>query len=235
MSPSALSVIIPTYNERDSLPTLLDRLARVAAHVSLEVVIVDDGSPDGTGELADRLARKAPMPVRVVHRPQKAGLASAVIDGVRLSQGAIVTVMDADLSHPPELLAALAAAVADGADGAVASRYVPGGGIEAWSPFRRVLSCGATWLARAGLGLAIRDPLSGYFAVRRELLTGGAYRRLGYKLLMEILAAHPGARVVEIPYRFVDRQQGSSKLSAREMCDFLRLLARLRRERSPWS
>lgn len=231
----ALSVIVPTYNERDSLPILIDRLAHVAAGVVLEVVIVDDDSPDGTGALAEELARTSPMPIRVVHRPGKAGLASAVMDGVAVSRGATVTIMDADLSHPPELLPDLAQAVADGADVAVASRYVPRGGIEAWPLLRRLVSRGATALARVGLGLSVRDPLSGFFAARRTLLTGGTYRRLGYKLLMEILAIHRRARVVEIPYRFVDRGQGASKLSPGEIVDFLRLLAHLRRERGPWN
>ena len=235
MIPPTLSVIVPTYNERDSLPILIDRLAKVAAGVVLEIVIVDDGSPDGTGALAEHLARTAPMLIRVVHRPGKGGLASAVMDGVAVSQGATVTVMDADLSHPPELLPQLVAAVVNGADVAVASRYIARGGIEAWPLLRRVVSRGATWLARAGLGLTVRDPLSGFFAARRDLLTGGVYRRLGYKLLMEILATHRRARVVEIPYRFVDRGQGTSKLSPGEIVDFLRLLAHLRRERGPWS
>ncbi len=235
MAPPALSVVVPTYNERDSLPALIDRLAGVAARVVLELVIVDDGSPDGTGGLAEMLARTAPIPVRVLHRPGKAGLASAVLDGVVAAQGGTVTVMDADLSHPPELLPALAAAITDGADVAIASRYVPHGGIEAWPVLRRAVSWGATWLARAGLGLSVRDPLSGYFAVRRDLLTRGNYRRLGYKLLMEVLVRHRGARVVEIPYRFVDRKQGTSKLSAGEIVDFLRLLVQLRRQRSPWN
>src|SRR3990170_3121300 len=235
MTPPALSVIVPTYNERDSLPILINRLASVAAGVVLEVVIVDEGSPDGTGALAEELARPAPMPIRVVHRPGKAGLASAVMDGVAVSRGATVTVMDADLSHPPELLPDLAAAVADGADVAVASRYVPRGGIEAWPLLRRIVSRGATGLARMGLGLSVHDPLSGFFAARRTLLTGGEYRQLGYKLLVEILATHRRARVVEIPYRFVDRGHGTSKLSPREIVDFLRLLVHLRGKSGPWN
>ena len=235
MIPPVLSVIVPTYNERDSLPVLIDRLAHVAARVAFEVVIVDDGSPDGTGAMAEELARTAPVPIRVVHRAGKGGLASAVMDGVSVAQGATVTVMDADLSHPPELLPELAAAVADGADVAVASRYIAHGGIESWSLLRRIVSRGATGLAKVGLGLSVRDPLSGFFAARRTLLTGGAYRQLGYKLLMEILATHRGARVVEIPYRFVDRGQGTSKLSLGEIADFLRLLVYLRRRNKPWN
>jgi len=235
MTPAALSVIVPTYNERDSLPVLLARLAHVAPGVVREVVVVDDGSPDGTGALAEELARTAPVPIRGVHRPGKAGLASAIMAGVAVASGATVTVMDADLSHPPELLPDLAAAIAGGADIAVASRYVPGGGIEAWPVLRRIVSRVATALTRVGLGLPMRDPLSGYFAVRRTMLTADAYRQLGYKLLMEILATHRRARVVEVPYRFVDRGRGASKLSSGEIVNFLRLLVDLRLRHRPWN
>ncbi len=224
----ALSVIVPTYNERDSLPLLVSRLRGVHRRLPLEVVVVDDASPDGTGALAEELAQGGGLPIVVVHRAGKAGLASAVMDGAGASSAPVVSVMDADLSHPPELLPLLAEAVARGADIAVASRYVPGGGIEAWPLVRRVISRLATWLARGALGLRVRDPLSGFFALRRDLLAGRRYVGSGYKLLVEILAAHPRARIEEIPYRFVDRARGQSKLSSGEIWAFLRLLARLK-------
>jgi len=230
-----LSVIVPTYNERDSLPHLLARLRAVQEQVGLEVVVVDDASPDGTGELADGFARDGTLPVVVVHRGGKGGLASAAIDGARASHGEFVSVMDADLSHPPELLPDLARALAQGADVAVASRYIPGGGIEDWPMPRRAASRTATWLARAVLGLRVRDPLSGYFAARRELLTHGPYMGIGYKLLVEVLATHPRARVVEVPYRFIDRTHGTSKLSGGEVLDYLRLLLILRVKGRPWN
>lgn len=222
-----LSVIVPTYNERDSLPGLLSRLEDVARQLPLEVLIVDDASPDGTGALGEDLARASPVPVVVIHRSGKSGLASAAIDGAAAARGGIVTVMDADLSHPPESLPALAAAVERGADVAVASRYVRGGGIESWPAARRMLSLAATALTRAVLGLRVRDPLSGFFAARGELLRDRPYRGLGYKLLVEVLAYHPRAVVVEIPYRFVDRAHGSSKLSLGEIRAFFSLLAGL--------
>jgi dolichol-phosphate mannosyltransferase len=230
-----LSVIVPTYNERDSLPALLARLEAVRRTLPLEVVIVDDASPDGTGPLGDALARAAAMPVTVLHRPHKSGLASAAIDGAAAAHGPIVTIMDGDLSHPPELLPDLTAAVESGAAVAVASRYVRGGGIEDWSLARRGLSLSATWLTRTILGLPVRDPLSGFFAARRELLTGPSYFSLGYKLLVELLVRHPGIAVVEVPYRFADRRTGQSKLTAGEAVAFLALVARLRRRRRPLS
>lgn len=230
-----LSVIVPTYEERDSLPLLVARLRDVHGRLPLEVVVVDDASPDGTGAVAERLAREEPLPLAVVHRAGKAGLASAVLAGVEVARGEIVTVMDADLSHPPELLESLVSGIAQGADIAIASRYVPGGGIEDWPLRRRVVSRVATWLARAVLGLRARDPLSGFFAVRRTLLREGRYAGAGYKLLVEVLATHPHARVVEIPYRFVDRARGRSKLSGGEMVDYLRLLLTLRRRGHRWN
>jgi dolichol-phosphate mannosyltransferase len=223
-----LSVVVPTYNERDSLPPLVSRLAEVSHTVKMEVVIVDDASPDGTGALAEEMAKAAPVPVTVVHRSGKAGLASAVLAGAAAAQGAVITVMDADLSHPPTLLPALLEAIRGGADVAVASRYVRGGGVERWPLPRRLVSRAATLVARIGLRLTVRDPLSGFFAVRRGILTEGEYIGLGYKLLVEILARHPGCRVVEVPYRFVDRQHGESKLSPGEIWSFLKLLVALR-------
>jgi dolichol-phosphate mannosyltransferase len=227
---SVLSVIIPTYNERESLPGLIQRLS--ALHdIPIEVVVVDDASPDGTGTLAEDLARQLTLPIRVVHRPGKRGLASAVIDGGSVARGESLTVMDADLSHPPEVLPALFSALAAGAEIAIASRYVAGGGIRGWPPHRRLISRTATALARSLLGLNVRDPLSGFFAVRRELLVGTHYLGLGYKLLLEILATHRNRRVVEVPYEFIDRQYGQSKLSRVEIVSFLRLLVSLRRNR----
>ncbi len=226
-----VSVIIPTYNERAALPVLLTRLGALRGTVELEVVVVDDASPDGTGALADEMAREGPLPILVVHRPGKSGLASAVLDGAAVAHGGLLTVMDSDLSHPPEQLPALLRAMDDGADIAIASRYVPGGGVEHWPLYRRVISRVATALARVVLGLRVYDPLSGFFATRRELLVGQPYAAKGYKLLTEVLARHPASRVVEIPYRFVDRQVGTSKLSSGEIVAFARLLWRLRRRR----
>lgn len=210
----------------------MTRLVDVGVHLPMEVVVVDDASPDGTGALAEELARTSPLPITVVHRPGKQGLASAVIDGASVSRGEVVTVMDADLSHPPEVLPRLVQAIAAGADIAVASRYTRGGGIVGWSRWRRAVSFAATKLARGLLGLRVADPLSGFFAVRRQVLTHSSYLGLGYKLLVEILAKNPGSRVVEVPYQFADRRQGQSKLTAGEIWAFIRLLVHLRAGRT---
>ncbi len=224
---TVISVIVPTYNERGSVPMLVSRLAEVGRTLPMELVIVDDASPDGTGVLAEELAKTASLPITVVHRREKAGLASAVLAGAVAARAGVVTVMDADLSHPPELLPALLQAIQSGADVAVASRYVPGGGVEQWPLTRRLISRAATLVAQRGLGLKIRDPLSGFFAVRRDLLMESRYLGLGYKLLVEILAKNPERHVAEVPYRFVDREAGRSKLGLGEIWAFLRLLTHL--------
>src|SRR5712691_6805155 len=144
-----LSVVVPTYNERDSLPRLVWGLAEVGRGLAVEVIIVDDASPDGTGLVADEMAKSGSVPMTVVHRSGKAGLASAVLAGAAVARGGVVTVMDADLSHPPELLPSLWQAIQGGADIAVASRYVPGGGIERWPLMRRLVSRATPFAARA--------------------------------------------------------------------------------------
>ncbi len=225
--PVRVSVVLPTYNEREALPELVGRLAR-ALRGGYEVVVVDDASPDGTAEVARELART--HPVRVVWRPAKLGLASAVVDGARAARGAVVVVMDADLSHPPEVVPALVEAVERGADVAVGSRYLPGGGVDRWPLHRRWMSRVAVWLAGACLGPRISDPVSGFFALRRDWLVGARLEGVGYKVLLALLAENRRARVVEIPYTFTDRRAGRSKLGGREVWNYLRLLWRLRRE-----
>ena len=226
-----VSVVVPTYNERDTLPLLLRRLGAVIGRprFDAEAVVVDDSSPDGTGEVAAAVGveLRDVLPVVVLSRPGKAGLASAVLDGSRRAQGDVLVIMDSDLSHPPGAVPALLAPVAGGVDSAVGSRYMPGGGIARWSAWRRALSWGATNLARITLGITVRDPMSGFFACRRDLFEGVEFEGLGYKLLLELLAAHRTARIEEVPYRFEERVGGSSKLGGAEIVNYVRLLGRL--------
>jgi dolichol-phosphate mannosyltransferase len=226
-----VSVVVPTYNERDTLPLLLRRLGVVIGRPQFdaEAVVVDDSSPDGTGEVAAALGveLRDVLPVVVLTRPGKAGLASAVIDGSRRARGDVLVIMDSDLSHPPEVVPALLGAIAGGADIAVGSRHIPGGSIASMPPERRALSWGATRLARVLLGIQVRDPMSGLFACRRSLFEGVAFEGIGYKLLLELLVACRGARIVEIPYRFEERAAGTSKLGGGEILNYVRLLGRL--------
>jgi dolichol-phosphate mannosyltransferase len=226
-----VTIVLPTYNERDTLPVLLRRLGDVASRERLdgEAVVVDDSSPDGTAEVAARVGGELhdTLPVIAVSRPGKAGLPSAVLEGVRRGRGDVLVIMDSDLSHPPEVVPRLLEAVAQGADVAVGSRYAAGGGIDRWPVSRRLLSWGATWLARILLRVPVRDPMSGFFAARRWVFEGTRFEGLGYKLLLEILAGHRAASVREVPYRFTDRAGGRSKLDAAEVLTAVRLLGRL--------
>jgi dolichol-phosphate mannosyltransferase len=234
-NPGRATVILPTYNERETLPAVLRQLAGAASRAGLacDTVVVDDSSPDGTAEIAGRIAAELgdALPVTVVVRPRKAGLTSAVLDGVRRSRGDIIVVMDSDLSHPPDVVPALVRVVAGGAGVAVGSRYVPGGGVAGWPAWRRVLSWGATCLSRVLLGVRVRDPVSGFFAARRSTFETVRFEGAGYKLLLEILASGRAGRVEEVPYRFTERAKGRSKLGAGEIVHFVRLVGRLWRNR----
>ncbi len=216
----ALSLVIPTYNERERLAELVDALFNAAgtAGLALEVIVVDDNSPDGTGQLADTLAATRRM--QVVHRSGKLGLGTAVVAGFAVASADVVGVMDADFSHPPSLVPAMVAVFqAERADVLVASRYVPGGSTPNWPFKRRLLSRIGCLLAR---GLSpIRDAASGFFLIRRDLATGVDIKAGGFKICIELVVrARPG-RIVEIPYRFDDRELGESKMSLREAAGYL--------------
>jgi len=165
------------------------------------------------------------LPVRVVDRVGPRSLGRAIVEGINLSHGVLVCIMDADLSHPPEFIFDLLQAL-DGADGVVASRYVTGGSIARWTRARRVVSWGATALSRPLIRTPCRDPLSGFFLFRRASLAGLSLTGIGNKPLLEILAQKPFT-IHEIPYEFHDRERGSSKLGPRGLLGFTRLLARL--------
>src|SRR5947208_3144549 len=226
-SSEGLSIIIPTYNERENIEQLLAELASVAPRLNgpAEVVLVDDRSPDGTAELAGELGRGKGLNVRVVTRNGPRSLGGAIAHGLDVCRRDLVCVMDADLSHPPGLIPSLIESL-DGADGVVASRYVPGADIQSWPARRHLMSFGATLIARIGLRVPCPDPLSGFFVFRRSFLRSVRIRGDGNKPLLEILVqARP--IVSEIPYVFRNRRNGESKLTARNIGEFLGLVVRL--------
>lgn len=223
----ALSVVVPTYNESANIRPLVERVTKALGGVDFELIVVDD-STDGTERVLADLAQDAKY-LRVVHRPARRGLASAVADGIALATGEVVCVLDADLQHPPEAVPALTDALERShADLAIASRYVPGGGYE-FTAARRAVSWVATALARILLARArsVSDPLSGFFAFRRGVVDGVRLRPIGYKILLEILVRGRVSRVVEVPYRFEARRAGGSKLTARQNFEFVRHLLAL--------
>jgi dolichol-phosphate mannosyltransferase len=218
-------VVLPTYNERENLPQIVPAI--LAASPELDVLVVDDSSPDGTGELADELAARDGR-VRVLHRQRKEGLGRAYLAGfeVALSAGyGRVLEMDADFSHAPERLPALLEASHD-ADVVLGSRYVAGGGTANWGLGRRLLSRGGSLYARTILGLPVRDLTGGFKCFRRAVLEGidlPSVRSTGYAFQIELTyrAIRRGFRVVEVPITFVDRRVGSSKMSKRIVAEAL--------------
>jgi dolichol-phosphate mannosyltransferase len=215
--PSTL-VIVPTYNERDNLPLLVRALMQ---HENVGVMIVDDASPDGTGAVADALAREYPGRVDVMHRTDRPGLGRSYIDGIRRAVTRPVEVigqMDADLSHDPAQLPRLIAATKS-ADVVIGSRYVPGGAIRNWPKRRRTLSRFANLYIRLVTRLGARDCTSGYRCWRRDALASlplDRFKSDGYSFLVEMLyvAAALGWRTAEVPITFVERRIGQSKLSS---------------------
>jgi len=217
MTPRVALVVVPTFNERANLPTLI---AGLMQHPHVKVMVVDDQSPDGTGEVADALAREHAGRIEVMHRTERRGLGRSYIDGLRKAIREPVDVvcqMDADLSHDPARLPDLVAAT-DRADVVIGSRYIPGGRIVNWPLRRRVLSRFANAYIRIVTRLRARDCTSGYRCWRREALAALPLDRFisdGYSFLVEMLyvASRRGCRIGEVPITFVERRQGESKLS----------------------
>ncbi|MBN2447480.1 MAG: polyprenol monophosphomannose synthase [Phycisphaerae bacterium] len=221
----SVSVVVPTYNERDNLTPLAQRLFAALDPARAELLVVDDNSPDGTPELAAQLARE--YPVRCIVRKDERGLATAVIRGLREATGDLIVSMDADLSHPPEAVPSMIAALADAnVNMVIGSRFAPGGEIDlGWSAYRRLNSWVARILARPLTNA--RDMMAGFFAVRRRELQLDHLNPIGYKIALELIVRHRWKNVAEVPIRFADRAAGQTKLSAAEQLRYLRHLCRL--------
>jgi dolichol-phosphate mannosyltransferase len=223
---SGLAIVVPTYNERGRIAELADAVCGVFREHAIdgELVIVDDNSPDGTGEVADQLASR--LPVRVVHRAGKLGLGSAVMEGFETAHRPIVGVMDADFSHPPGVLPRLLAHMTStGADVVVGSRYIEGGAAENWPLLRLAMSRLACMLARPLT--PVRDATSGFFLIRRAVVQGVQVQAGGFKILLELLMRAQVSTVAEVPYVFIDRTTGESKMSTREALGYFTQLRQL--------
>lgn len=228
-------IVTPTYNERDNLERFVASVR--AAAPEADVLVVDDASPDGTGDIADALATRDPR-VRVLHRAGKLGLGTAYVDAFRrgLDEGyERFFEMDADLSHDPRHLPAFFDALDAGADVVVGSRNIPGGRVEGWGPGRHVLSKGGSLYSRVILGTPVRDLTTGYKAFTRRALEAidlASIHSNGYSFQIEMTfrALRRGLRVVEVPIVFVDRTAGRSKMSRRIFAEAIGVVWRLRWE-----
>ncbi|MEM3831553.1 MAG: glycosyltransferase family 2 protein [Sulfolobales archaeon] len=228
-----LSIVIPTYNESENIEELLRRIQSSLSsdlEDSYEIVIVDDNSPDKTWAKALTLMRNMGLRGRVIVRRYKKGLGTAIVTGIRFSEGKYIAVMDADLQHPPEELSRmLEKALKQDYDLVIASRYVRGGGIEGWSTHRKIISLVASYIARILIPHVrrIRDPMSGFFLFRRDSVDPERLVGDGMKVLLEIIVKGDVKRIYEHPYVFKRRGRGRSKLSFRDVIDFLAQVLRL--------
>lgn len=238
---TSLSIIVPTYNESENILQLLEAiLFNIPDYIFAEIIVVDDSSPDGTGKMVDDYIKTDTLKsklhikplVKIIHRENRDGLIAAILQGIKSSTGENILVMDADFSHPPEIIPSMVRELMldSDCDLVVASRYIEGGSVTGWPFKRRLLSSGATKIARHSLKLrGVKDPMSGFFLFRRHILENVTFDTSGYKILLEMLVKTNGIRIKEIPYNFVQRKSGQSKLNASVMLDYLKAIWRLYR------
>lgn len=221
-----ISILIPTYNERENIPLLFEELDAALKNQKepYEFIVIDDNSPDKTAEAAQNLSKVYPS--RVLIRTQKSGLASAIMKGVKAAKGDKLVIIDADLSHPPELVPTLVLELKT-FDLVIGSRHLPGGGVASWTTSRKLISDGATALARVIIGTNVTDPMSGFFAIKKSILEKTKLKVKGYKILLNILAQH-NLKITEVPYFFKDRKFGKTKLDSKEMANYVVDLLRLK-------
>jgi dolichol-phosphate mannosyltransferase len=232
-NPVLLSLVIPTYKERDNIQnvvSILSQLLDEAIPDNYELIVVDDDSPDLTWEVAQSLMPEYPQ-LRVMRREDERGLSSAVIRGWQAATGSFLGVIDGDLQHPPEVLTQLLQKMIDGADLALASRHVDGGGVSSWSVIRRFLSRGAQVLGLIilpGVLGRVSDPMSGYFMVRRSAIANTTLNPVGYKILLEVIGRGNVKEIAEAGYVFRERTEGESKVTSKQYVDYIHHLVRLR-------
>jgi dolichol-phosphate mannosyltransferase len=231
--PILLSLVIPTYKEHDNVENMVKILSNLldeAIPGDYELIIVDDDSPDLTWEVAQSLIPDYPQ-LRVMRRQDERGLSSAVIRGWQAATGRVLGVIDGDLQHPPEILTQLLQMIKAGADLALASRHVDGGGVSSWSVVRRFLSRGAQVLGLVilpGVLGRVTDPMSGYFMVRRSAIAGVTMNPIGYKILLEVIGRGQVGEIAEAGYVFRERREGESKVTWKQYVEYIQHLIRLR-------
>ena len=234
-----ISIIIPTYNESENIIKILHSIGEILPkNIPTQAIVVDDNSPDGTGKIVEdylkNVKKIADYTIEIIHRKAKDGLGSAILKGIQQAKGDTIVVMDSDFSHPPQIIPKLIESIKKYQyDIAVASRYIKGGKIQGWSLKRKLISKSATLIAKKGLGIDTKDPMSGFFAFKRNIIKGLNIDAIGYKILLEILVKTKNVNIKEIPYTFQDREFGSSKLSSGTIFDYCRSVWKLYRYGKP--
>lgn len=230
-----VSIIIPTYNESENIVQMLKSIEQnLPKNTTAQTIIVDDNSPDGTAKLVEDylqdVKKLANHTIDVIQRKTKEGLSSAILKGIQYATGNTIVVMDSDLSHPASLLPKMLEALKQQKyDIVIASRYVKGGSITGWTLKRKLMSKIATLIAKRGLGIGAKDPMSGFFAFKRHVIQGLQFDAIGYKMLLEILVKTKNKNILEIPYTFTNRKLGTSKLDSKTVFDYLRAVWKLYR------
>ena len=232
MKENQVSVIIPTFNESENICNVLKSIKDFLPKIDIEAIVVDDNSPDGTGKIVEDYIQSmkniAGYSISVIHRKAKEGLSSAILDGLRNSNGDTIVVMDSDLSHPPQIIPKMLETLKQTqCDIVVASRYVTGGTIQGWPFKRKLMSKFATLIAKKGLGVSANDPMSGFFVFKRKITEGLKFDAIGYKILLELLVKTKGVKVEEVPYTFTDRKFGTSKLDSSIIFDYCKSVWKL--------
>ena len=235
-----ISIIIPTYNESENIIKILRSIGEILPrNIPTQAIVVDDNSPDGTGKLVEdylkNVRKIADYTIEIIHRKAKDGLGSAILNGIQQAKGDTIVVMDSDFSHPPQIIPKLIESIKKYQyDIVVASRYIKGGKIKGWSLKRKIISKFATLIAKKGLGIDTKDPMSGFFAFKRNIIKGLNIDAIGYKILLEILVKTRDVNIKEIPYTFQDRELGSSKLTIKTILDYCRSVWKLYRYGKPY-
>ena len=217
-----VSIVLPTYNEKDNVSLIVDKINQALKGIKHEIIIVDDNSPDGTYDIAKEIS-KTNKTIHPYKRTNDRGLSSAVVKGFHLARGDYLFVMDADMQHDENILPQLIDGLKNGSDVAIGSRKTKGGGIENWSLIRRFISWGATMLAKIVLPQGVSDPMSGYFGITQKYFQEivDQINSRGFKILLEVLAVSKRKNIVEVGYVFKPRIHGESKLSGKVMLDCL--------------
>ncbi len=223
-----LTIVSPTYNESANVGRLIEAISSAMGDIDYEILIADDDSPDQTWKIAQQFAERNPR-VRVLRRMENPGLGASVIDAFAVADSDYVACIDSDLQHDPRILPQMLAEIEKGADLVTGCRYRKGGGTTNWDFFRRIGSVGATKLAQICIGVGLKDPMSGYFMMRKDdfLRIRGELNGEGFKILLEIAAQLRPCRVTEVPYTFAPRLAGKSKLSSHVLYTYLKQVYRM--------